>query len=429
MNQSIKAILQETLQKNAEKYTRRLADLVAIDTHDIGHGIDGGLEEKGQQYMRKLFEELGADEIVSDPMEEAVIQQAIREHQEGNPGHNYDGRFNVYATFRGKEEGRSLLFNGHIDTMPVGDVALWDTDPHDPVIRDGRMSGLGVCDMKAGLMAATLAVELLQDAGVALPGDVTITSVVDEEGGGNGSIQAAMRGVTADAAVVCEPTDYQMVAAHMGFIFFHVEVEGRAVHSASKWQGVSAIEKAWKLIKAIDELEHQWLLTYKHPLLPPPSSNVGVIQGGSAGSTIADYCSFKTCVHYLPEQMTHDQVVETYTGAIYRRCEGDDWLREHKPTISIYQYGGAFEMDTKHALVGSFEKAYTGAMDKPLPIIGSPAGCDARVWRNMANIPTIQYGPGRQSECHVANEYIDLQQYFDAMLIYAMLILDWGKSN
>lgn len=414
--------LRTTLIENKDKYISRLGDLVAIDTQDIGHGILGGLEKEGQDYLINLFNEMGAT-VVKDQVTEEVIQKSIEEFKEGNPGHNYDDRYNVYARFKGNG-GRSIMFNGHIDTMPPGDINLWNTPPHEPTIKDGKMYGLGVCDMKGGLMASTMAVELLKDAGIQLPGDVIITSVIDEEGGGNGSIAAAMNGQKADAVVVCEPTDYKLIAAHMGFIFFKVEIKGLAVHSGSKWLGVSAIEKAVKLMNAIDELEHKWLMTHRHKLLPSPTSNVGVIEGGTAGSTVADYCSFSTCVHYLPG-MNHDDVVREYTDAIYRCCEGDEWLKDNKPEISIYQAGGPFEMELEHDFVESFKDAYKIATDKDLKIVGSPAGCDSRIWKNIAGCPTLQYGPGRQQECHAANEYIELEQYLDAILIYAQLILDW----
>lgn len=414
--------LRTTLRENKEKYISRLADLVAIDTQDIGHGILGGLEKEGQDYLINLFNEMGAS-VIKDQVTEEVIQKSIKEFKEGNPGHNYDDRYNVYARFKGNG-GKSIMFNGHIDTMPPGDINLWNTPPHEPTIKDGKMYGLGVCDMKGGLMASTMAVELLKDAGIQLPGDVIITSVIDEEGGGNGSIAAAMNGQKAEAVVVCEPTDYKLIAAHMGFIFFKVEIKGLAVHSGSKWLGVSAIEKAVKLMNAIDELEHKWLMTHRHKLLPSPTSNVGVIEGGTAGSTVADYASFSTCVHYIPG-MNHDDVVREYTDAIYRCCEGDEWLKDNKPEISIYQAGGPFEMELEHDFVGSFKDAYKVATDKDLKIVGSPAGCDSRIWKNIAGCPTLQYGPGRQQECHAANEYIELDQYLDAILIYAQLILDW----
>ncbi|MEM1486322.1 ArgE/DapE family deacylase [Oscillospiraceae bacterium PP1C4] len=419
--------LRLALEQNKDKYIKHLSNLVAIDTHDLGHGIDGGLEEKGQDYMVELFHEMGASSVVKDQMTEAVIEKSLAQHKEGNPGHNYDGRFNVYAAFEGTGS-KSIMFNGHIDTMPAGDETLWNTPPHTPTTKDGRLYGLGVCDMKGGLMASVMAVELLKDAGIPLPGKVMITSVVDEEGGGNGSIAAAMNGQKADAVVVCEPTDEELIAAHMGFIFFKVEIQGKAVHSGSKWLGVSAIEKAVKLMAAIDELEHKWLMTHKHSLLPAPTSNAGVIEGGSAGSTVADYCCFKTCVHYLPGQMSHDQVVKEYTDAIYRCCEGDEWLKDHRPKISIYQAGGSFEMELEHDFVRSFQRAYQTVMGKAVKIVGSPAGCDSRVWKNIAQCPTLQYGPGRQAECHAVNEYIELRQYLNAILVYAQLILDWCKE-
>ena len=95
--------LKEVLEQNKEKYIEELKNLVGIDTHDLGHGIDGGLEKQGQEYMVNLFESMGADEITVDPMDEAVIQESYKKHQEGNLGHNQTDRANVYATFKGKQ--------------------------------------------------------------------------------------------------------------------------------------------------------------------------------------------------------------------------------------------------------------------------------------------------------------------------------------
>jgi acetylornithine deacetylase len=283
--------------------------------------------------------------------------------------------------------------------------------------------------MKAGLLASILAVKLLKDAGILLPCTVTITSVCDEEGGGNGSIVAAMGGQRADAVVVCEPTDRSLLLAHMGFIFFQVEVEGVAVHSGLKIGGVNAIEKAIKIIHALNELEHAWLLRHKHPLLPPPSGNIGVIEGGKAGSTVPDYCSFKTCVHYHPNSMNYNQVVTEYTRAIDLCCDGDPFLREHRPKLSIYQSGGSFEMDVGHPLVGCFTAAWQDVFGGPPVIAGSPAGCDSRIWRNIAGCPTIQYGPGGLAQCHAVDEYVEIKDYLDTILVYAHLILGWAAGE
>lgn len=419
--------LRKCLDANQEKYIQRLLDLVSIDTQVIGHGIEGGREAAGQEYLISLMAEMGADRIERDQMVEETVQAALSQHQEGNPGHNYKDRYNVYASFKGETSERSLLFNGHVDVMPPGNDADWETPPFKPEIRDGKIFGRGVCDMKGGLMAALMALQLLKDASIPLPFDVKIVSVCDEEGGGNGSIQAAMRGQKADGVIVCEPSDDKIIVALMGFIFFKVEVEGSAIHSGSKWFGVSAIEKAMKIIRAIEEQEHKWLMLYRHPYLPAPTSNVGVISGGTAGSTVADYCCFKTCVHYLPNAFDFGKMKKEYEGVIDRCCDGDEWLKDHRPKISIYQAGGAFEMETDHPFVESFQCAYRSVSGKNPEINGFPFGNDCRTWRNIAGCPTLQYGPGSMKECHTVNEFLSIESYLKAILVYAQMILEWGK--
>ena len=421
------AKLREVLEQNKEYYIEQLKNLIAIDAHDIGHGIKGGLEKEGQDYMIELFENMGANEIVKDDMDEAVIRECFEKYQEGNLGHNQENRYNVYATFKGNG-GKSILFNSHIDVMPADEVDEWTTPPFQPDIRDGKMYGRGTADMKAGLMASAMAVKLIQDAGMELPGDVIITSVCDEEGGGNGSMQAIMSGQRADCVVVCEPTSMDAVVAHMGFVFFKVEFEGKANHSGEKWVGVSAIDKALKVIRGLNELEHEWLLTYKHPLLPAPNLNIGVIHGGTAGSTVAGNCYFETCIHYLPKQMSYDKVYTAFTNVVNDIAKSDPWMREHMPKITMYQSGGAFEQDAKAVSVEALKTAYREALDVEANIVGSPAGCDSRLWKNIAGSEVLLIGPGNLSECHAVNEYVELNAFYNAILVYAHFILNWAEK-
>ncbi|MBF1268810.1 MAG: ArgE/DapE family deacylase, partial [Oribacterium parvum] len=360
-------------------------------------------------------------------MKEEDIEKCFTLYQEGNLGHNQTDRYNVYATFQGEKSGRSLMFNGHMDVMPAEEVEEWTSPPFSPSIRDGKIFGRGTADMKGGLMAATMAVQLLKDAGVPFSGTVKISSVCDEEGGGNGSMQAIMSGERADGVMVCEGTSDELILAHMGFVFFRVKFTGKSCHSGVKKEGVSAIDKAIKVIQALNEKEHEWLLHYKHPLLPAPNLNVGVIHGGTAGSTVADECMFEVCVHYLPNQMSHNQVVKEFKEVVERVSKSDAWLEEHLPEISIYQSGGGFEMDENALFVDSFKRAYSEARGKNVKVVGSPAGCDSRLWRNIADCPTIQFGPGNLAQCHGIDEWLDLEAYYQSILIYAELILDFCK--
>ena len=420
--------LRETLREHKEEYLRYLMDLTAIDTHDLGHGILGGLEKAGQDYMVDLFGKMGADEIVKDPMEEAVIRECLEKYQEGNPGHNQEDRYNVYATFRGKPGGKSILFNGHIDVMPAEESDGWTSPPYSPEVRDGKLYGRGTADMKGGLMASVMAVKLLKDAGYELPGDVIITSVCDEEGGGNGSMQAVMRGLRADGVVNCEGTDDELILAHMGWVFFRVKFEGLACHSGGKSNGVSAIDKAIKVIHALDEKEHQWLLRYKHPLLPPPNLNIGVIRGGSAGSTVPGDCMFETCVHFVPGLMTMDQVKEEFMDVVERTAKADPWMEQHMPKVTVYQAGQGFEQDPEDPFIQAFRKAFVAVRGEEPRMAGCPAGNDSRLFKNIAGCPVVLYGPGHLAQCHGVDEYLILEEYYNAILTYAQLILTYSAS-
>lgn len=421
--------LREVLNENRETYVEQLRRLVSIDTHDLGHGIDGGLEKEGQDYLISLLKELGA-ECTADPMKEEDIARCLELYKEGNLGHNYKDRYNVYGRFKGAEGGKSLMFNGHMDVMPADDEEEWTSRPFLPEIRDGKMYGRGTADMKGGLMASVMAVKLLKDAGLSeLPGDVLITSVCDEEGGGNGSMQAIMSGQRADGVVVCEGTSDELILAHMGFVFFQVEFEGLSCHSGGKRNGVSAIEKAVRVINALHEKEHEWLLSYKHPLLPPPNLNVGVIAGGSAGSTVAGECRISVCVHYLPGQMSYEQVVREFEDTVGRTAMADPWMEKHPPKVTVYQAGGGFEMDGAHPFVESFRAAYKKAKGREVKTVGSPAGCDSRLWKNIAGCPTIQFGPGNLAQCHGIDEWVSIDAYLESILIYAELILEFNRRE
>lgn len=420
-------ILKMTLDEHKEEYLCYLKELITCDTQVLGHGIKGGREKSGQEYLEALFEKMDADAIVKDPMKEEIIQKALEIYKEGNPGHDQNDRYNLYADFHGSDRSRSLMFNGHIDTMPPGDVNEWLTPPHVATVRDGKLYGLGSADMKAGLMAGILSVKLLKDAGIELPCNVKITSVVDEEGGGNGSIQGAMNGQTADGIVVCEPTSSELVTAHMGFVFFKVEIEGKANHAGEKRLGVSAIDKAIKLIRGLEEMEHAWLLNYKHPLLPPPSLNVGTIHGGTAGSTVPGNCYFEVCVHYLPGLLSYETVYEEFTNVVNDIARSDVWMRDHMPVITMYQSGGACEEDVEAPLVQAMKEAYKAAVGREPKVVGTPAGDDCRIWKNIAGAQVIQYGPGNEEQCHSVNEYVEIEEFYKAILVYAQLILCWSK--
>ena len=414
-------ILNKTFENKKSEYLECLKKFLSIDTQTIGHGILGGKEKEGQEYIESLLLELGA-EIRKEDLDENLLIKAYENYNEGNLGHNNKDRYNVIGEFPSKKE-KILIFNGHVDTMPYGDKSSWSFDPLSPMEKDGKIYGLGSTDMKGGLMASIMAVKLIKDSGFELPCRVKIMSVADEEGGGNGTITAMMNKESGDGAVVCEPSDNQILTAHMGFVFFKVSVKGVALHSAGKWNGVNAIEKAIELIRDLGELEREWLMKYKHQILPPPTLNVGVINGGTAGSTVPDFCEFKVCVLYLPEIMSFEQVKKDFEETIYLRSKGDKFLAKNTPEIEIYQQGSGFEIDKDDEFVEFVRKNSNEISD--IPINGGIAGNDARLLKNIGKIPTVILGPGRLEDCHSIDESLDIEEYFKYIKIYVNLIINF----
>lgn len=415
----------EVVLQNKDAYIGFLSELVQTDTQVIGHGVLGGNEQAGQAIIRKKLEQLGfeIDEFCVD-------DEKIKKYPGANLGHKNDGRPNIVGVLKGTGNGRSLILNGHIDTMPFGDRDRWADDPFSGQVKGDVLYGLGSTDMKASLAAMILAAQVLHSMGVKLKGDLIIQSVVDEEGGGNGTLACVERGYTADAAIVGEPTQLHIQPAHMGFLFHEIQVEGKSLHSSQLWEGVNAIDKAIKIYQSIKELEHHWLMTKRHPLLPGPTINLGEIKGGIAGSVVPGSCTLKTCLHYQPKQgesyqETRDRVHQEVLDAIDRVVLGDEWLREHPPQVTVYQEGFPFETPVTHPLVQEVKEVLGEVLQDEVIIEGMPAGCDARLLAGFANIPTVILGCGDPRQCHCIDESVPVDQFLKLIEIYARFIVSW----
>jgi acetylornithine deacetylase len=319
--------------------------------------------------------------------------------------------------------------------MPPGDREKWTHDPWGGEVDGDKMYGLGVCDMKAGVAAMVLATRFLCEAGYAPAGDVMVQAVVDEEGGGNGTLACVMEGYKADAAIITEPTRLQVQPASRGVLLLQVDLEGRATHACLKWGGVNAIEKGVKVIQGMIELERLWLAQRRHPLLPPPTITIGQINGGLAGSQVPGECVLKFDVKYLPEEMLPDGRARKVTGEMVKAeverwirtlCSGDPWLRDHLPDLTWYQHCTPHYLDPHHPLVQLMQGAARDVLGLGV-ISGFPAGCDARHLQNRAGVPAIIFGPGDLQYAHSIDERVSLDEYISAIKVLALAIHDWTR--
>ena len=143
----------------------------------------------------------------------------------------------MVGILEGEGKGRSLILNGHVDTVPPGDTTLWKHNPFGGEIEGDRIFGRGSVDMKGGISAMIMAVKFIKEAKIRLKGDIILQCVVDEEGGGNGTLACVDRGYKADAAIVTEPTNLKIMIAHRGAMHLRVKVKGKSTHACFRWEG------------------------------------------------------------------------------------------------------------------------------------------------------------------------------------------------
>ncbi|CAN5547947.1 hypothetical protein BH23CHL2_BH23CHL2_22310 [soil metagenome] len=221
-------------------------------------------------------------DLVEEGEGETELARAIAARLERTPGIEVElqdtvaGRPNVIAS-AGAGQGRTLMLNGHIDTVGVEGIA----DPFNPRVEDNRLYGRGSYDMKAAMACATLLLERIARTGD-FPGRVVVTYVVDEEYASVGT-EAVVRDIarwSPDAAIVLENSDLDICVAHKGFAWAEVVTQGVAAHGSRYWLGVDAIAMMGYVQVELDKLAARLLERAPHRYLGPPSLHMGLIRGG-----------------------------------------------------------------------------------------------------------------------------------------------------
>jgi acetylornithine deacetylase len=209
------------------------------------------------------------------------------------------GRSNAIGVARGTGGGRTLLLNAHLDTVGVAGMER----PHEPRVEGNRLFGRGAYDMKAGLAAAMLAGAAAAKAGLA--GDVVVAAVADEEFASAGT-EALLRGLSADAAIVTEPTELAVAVAHRGFAGFEIEATGVAAHGSRPDLGVDAIAKIGPVLIELAALDARLRAEPTHALLQSGSLHASLIEGGQEFSSYPARCLLTGERRTLPGETAED---------------------------------------------------------------------------------------------------------------------------
>jgi len=301
------------------------------------------------------------------------------------------GRPSVVATARGRGAGRSLMLNGHLDTVGVEGMS----EPYSARVGDGRLYGRGGYDMKGGVAACMLAAAAAARAGLA--GDVVVTAVADEEHSSIGA-QAVLERVRTDACVVTEPTSLDVVIAHKGFAWWEVSATGRAAHGSQPQLGVDAIAAIGPVLVGVAELERS-LAERRHELLGPGSVHASLIEGGQELSSYPE-----RCVLAIERRTIPGEGAEQLDAELARLVAAGGGGAELSGRTTLVR--APFEVAPDEPIVALVHQQATALLGREPKIRGHSAWMDA-AFIAAAGIPTVVFGPDGGG-AHAVEEWVEL---------------------
>jgi acetylornithine deacetylase len=337
----------------------------------------------------------------------------------GVPQCSYDGRHNVVGRRDGR--GRSLLINGHVDVVPVGDLRLWSSDPFSPVVRDGWLHGRGAGDMKSGIAMATLAIEaLLTAVPDALTGPLSFVSVIEEECTGNGTLASAHAGVVADGVLIPEPSQLSLSLEGIGVLWCEIAVEGASVHAADPRAGANAIESTMPILTALRRLEAEIATEVDgtHRL------NIGTFRAGDWQSNVPDVARLGVRLGF-PTVWSQADALARLEAAVAAAAADDPWLAAHPPTVTPNGLRAeGYSQAANHELVELVAAAHCDVVGTEPEQMPGSATTDARFYLNQFDIPALCYGP-RVRNIHGPDEAVELSSIEVGARVFTRAMTEW----
>jgi succinyl-diaminopimelate desuccinylase len=342
---------------------------------------------------------------------------------------------NVVGARRGGE-GPVVHLNGHIDVVPAGDG--WTVDPFGGLVRDGKIFGRGVCDMKAGIAAAVFAAEAIERAGVRLPGTIEISGTVDEESGGFAGVAylaetGRIKKGRTDFVIIPEPLNVDRICiGHRGVYWFEVTARGRIGHGSMPFLGVSAIDGMGRLLQSVRDELMPVLASRRTavPVVPPGARhatiNVNGIEGGQPVDGIQTPCVADLCRAVFDRRFLIEEgfdATKQEIAALVERVAGDaNGVRFDVRDLMVVH---PTRTPDDSPVIGAIDRSIRSVLGKPAELVASPGTYDHKHVARIAGIPDcVAYGPGELELAHQPDEYCRIADLVNATKVIALATLD-----
>ena len=416
------------IEKSQDEILFLVQDLIKIPSENTP---PVGNEKGAQYYLKKIFDGMKMDAGFVD----LTKVPGLTAHEAFHPGRNYEDRPNLIAKYPGKKRGRSLLFSGHIDTMPIGDTP-WEHDPFGGEIKGNKLYGRGAYDMKGGIGAMVMAIKSIVSSGIEIKGDLMFESVVDEEHAGcNGTLANRLIEHNADAAILAEPSNFDIYPAHKGFRIVHLIVKGNSGMSFAGEKLENPVEHIGRLIECIKTFRKKRKkdtnipAIYKEDKDPVPVF-MPKLQAGEFSyripMTLPDSCKLEVYWQTMPGERQQDIEREFFTF-LDSWCKKDKFFSHNPPEWEFsHRWMPGTQIDKNHSIVKKTKKIAEKITNHTINIKGAPYPCDLFIFNLYGNMPGIVLGP-RGGHAHGADEFVSTRDLLLLTKIFACAALDWCR--
>jgi acetylornithine deacetylase/succinyl-diaminopimelate desuccinylase family protein len=404
----LKQTIFEHIDGRQDQIVATLQDLVRFPTVN-----PPGDEQDHQDYVASRLKALGLDV----KMIEAV-----------------SGRPNIVAILKGTGGGQNLLhYAGHADVVGAGDESAWQYPPFAGTVDNGWIFGRGAVDHKAPIAASLGALEAIVESGLQLAGDIVFMVPVDEERGSQAGTKYLLQqdvlygdmGIYASAGFL-----EQVLISCSGTLSFEIKVVGRSSHSGYPKAGINAIEKASKLVLALQSMQFKKINPYWNPedndLLKPTrtgSLTVAQIQGGEAMNVVPGSCIVRASRRLIPNESVTEAKSEIEDLMASLSADDPDFEAEINYLTAVNGINTHPESD-----VVQIVQAAVRDIGLQPEVGGSSGGFDARWIVDALDIPFVSYGAGWNGPdgklcLHAPNEAITIKNLMGMTRAFAMIML------
>lgn len=354
-----------------------------------------------------------------------------------------DERYNAIGRLAGKGGGKSLMFNGHMDTSfgPEQAHRGMGYRCEGTVVDDEWIYGMGSFNMKSALATYVVAAEAIQKAGINLGGDIVIAGVAGEiektpvneydggkyQGYGVGTRHAIMHGAVADACILGEPTNMRLMPRHCGTTWLKITVPGYLIHTAFSDLEQNAINKARPVLDAI----YQWIPGYQSRNQmdgTAPKVNVAAVESGWPwrGARTPDNFTIYMDVRTLPDVAPMDilrEVRELIRNLVKERPELEG------TQVDTYLTAPGTSIPEDHTLIENIISAHTAQLGKAPEMGGIASWYSDAAHMNRYGIPTVNYGSagrlrtGKDGFSVKQGEHVHIADMLDIIKVYIHVLI------